>query len=79
MSVVNVRTLTNNVVRVGTDNRTSSAITVKKGADLTLQSLNNVVSTDLQDGYTLVYDSDLNKWVAQRFDGSIASIDGGTY
>jgi hypothetical protein len=56
------------------------AVTVKTGADLTVQGLKNVVSTDLQDGYTLVYDSTTNKWITQQLDGAqISSVDGGTY
>lgn len=57
----------------------STALTVKKSTGGTLQSLSNVVTTDLQDGYTLVYDSDTNKWVAQAVSTAVAAVDGGTY
>ena len=33
-----------------------ASVVVKKGGNITLQSLTNVDSTDLQDGYTLIYD-----------------------
>lgn len=69
-----------NVIRVIQGNQSSGSIVVKKGADLTVQGLSNVVSTDLQDGYTLVYDSSTNKWIAQAIEASsIATLDGGTY
>jgi hypothetical protein len=57
----------------------STAFTVKKSTGGTLQSLSNVVTSDLQDGYTLVYDSDTNKWVAQAITSAVAAVDGGTY
>lgn len=57
----------------------SAALVVKKSGDLTIQGLSNVVSTDLQDGYTLVFDSDLNKWVTQAITAVATSLDGGTY
>lgn len=67
-------------ISVTQGSQTTGAVVVKTGADLTVQGLKNVVSTDLQDGYTLVYDSTTNKWVTQQIDsGQIASVDGGTY
>jgi hypothetical protein len=77
---VTVRTnpITNIVVNQGS--QVTGAVTVKTGADLTVQGLKNVVSTDLQDGYTLVWDETSSKWVTQQIDGGqIASVDGGTY
>lgn len=60
--------------------QTSSSVVVKRGGDITLQSLKNVNTTDLQDGYTLVYDSGTGKWVSQAIDGTILpAVDGGTY
>lgn len=68
-----------NTIRVITGQQPSGSVVIKKGGDLTIQGLSNVVSTDLQDGYTLVYDSESNKWVTQQVGGAIASVDGGTY
>lgn len=77
---VTVRTKTTNNIAVTQGSQTTGAVVVKRGGDITLQSLSNVVSTDLQDGYTLVYDSQLNKWVTQLVSGdAIQSVDGGTY
>ena len=79
MTVV-VRQSSSNSIAVTQGSQTQAAITVKKGADLTVQGLSNVVSTDLQDGYTLVYDTTTNKWITQQLGiESIAGIDGGTY
>lgn len=59
---------------------TNAAYSVKKGGQLTIQSLSNVDSTNLQDGYSLVYDSDTGKWVAQAVTAAVTGIvDGGTY
>lgn len=77
-------------VRIRTPNPTSIAVTqgsqvaggivVKKAGALTVQSLSNVDTTDLQDGYTLVYDSTTNLWISQPIDtGTITLVDGGTY
>ena len=77
---VTVRTKATNNIAVTQGSQSTGAVVVKRGGDLTLQGLSNVVSTDLQDGYTLVYDSQLNKWVTQQVSGdAIQSVDGGTY
>jgi len=67
-------------IAVSQGSQSIGSVTVKKGDALTVQSLSNVVSTDLQDGYTLVYDSTTNRWVTQQIEaGSIGAVDGGTY
>ena len=78
MSVV-VNSRPSNSVSVGTGSQTNASLTIKKSTGGTLQSLSNVVTTNLQDGYTLVYDSDTNKWVAQPVSASVGNVDGGTY
>lgn len=79
MSVV-VRTATPTSISVGSGSQSTASVVVKRADNLTVQGLSNVVSTDLQDGYTLVYDSDTRKWVAQQISGAvIATVDGGTY
>ncbi len=58
----------------------SGAVVVKKAGGSTLQSLSNVDTNDLQDGYTLIYDSVTNLWVSQPIDNiAITVVDGGTY
>ena len=54
----------------------AGSITVNKSTGGTLQSLSNVVTTDLQDGYTLIYDTTTSKWVAQPITAGVASVDG---
>lgn len=77
---ITVQTSAARNISVVQGSQATGSIVVKKGADLTVQGLSNVVSTDLQDGYTLVYDSTLNKWITSPVDaGAIASVDGGTY
>ena len=77
---VTVRTNPITNIAVNQGSQVTGAVTVKTGADLTVQGLKNVVSTDLQDGYTLVYDSATNKWITQQIDGAvIATVDGGPY
>jgi hypothetical protein len=77
---VTVRTNPITTLSVSQGTQSTGAVVVKTGADLTVQGLKNVVSTDLQDGYTLVWDSTTNKWVTQQIDGGqISSVDGGTY
>jgi hypothetical protein len=47
-----------------------------------LEELKNVNSDDLNDGYTLVYDSTTNQWITQSADElalNLQNIDGGTY
>lgn len=80
MSVV-IRTTSNPTISVVQGSQGSgSAVVVKKTGDITVQGLSNVVSTDLQDGYTLIYDSETNKWVTQSIGNvTITAVDGGTY
>jgi hypothetical protein len=67
-------------IRVVQGNQPTASVVVKRAGEVTLQGLSNVVSTDLQDGYTLVYDAATNKWVTQQISGDvIATVDGGTY
>ena len=60
-------------------NSSSAAITIKKSTGGTLQSLSNVDSTNLEDGYTLIYDSETKKWVASAVTAAVAAVDGGSY
>jgi hypothetical protein len=77
---VTVRSNGPSSVSVQQGNKPVSSVVVKKPGDLTIQSLKNVVTTDLQDGYTLVYDSATNQWVSQAVDGTVLTgVDGGTY
>lgn len=77
---VTVNTPKSQSVSVSQGAQAEGSITVKRPGDMTLQSLKNVVTTDLQDGYTLIYDTETNKWVSQPLSvGTIDSVDGGTY
>ena len=66
-------------ISVTQGSRPTGSITINKSTGGTLQSLSNVVTTDLQDGYTLIYDTATNKWVAQPISAGVAAVDGGTY
>lgn len=69
-----------NNIRVIQGSRPETSIVVKKTGALTVQGLSNVDSTNLQDGYTIIYDSDTNTWIAQEIVATaVASLDGGTY
>jgi len=77
---VTVRTNTNRAISVVQGSQSTGSVTIKKGGDLKVQSLTNVVSTDLQDGYTLIYDSDTGNFVTQAISNvGINNVDGGTY
>jgi hypothetical protein len=66
-------------VTLSPSNSSSTAITVKKSTGGTLQSLSNVDSSSLEDGYTLIYDSETSKWVAAPISAGVAAVDGGSY
>ena len=76
---VTVRKNTNTGISVAQGAGAVGSITVNKSTGGTLQSLSNVVTTDLQDGYTLIYDTTTSKWVAQPISAGVASVDGGIY
>ena len=66
-------------VTLSPSNSGSTAITVKKSTGGTLQSLSNVDSSNLEDGYTIIYDSETSKWVAGPISAGVAAVDGGSY
>ena len=76
---VTVSTNSNIGISVAQGSAGAGSITINKSTGGTLQSLSNVVTTDLQDGYTLIYDIDTNKWVAQPVSASAIALDGGIY
>ena len=76
---VTVSTNSNIGISVAQGSTAAGSITINKSTGGTLQSLSNVVTTDLQDGYTLIYDTSTSKWVAQPVSVGVASVDGGTY
>ena len=76
---VTVRKNTSTGISVAQGAGAVGSITVNKSTGGTLQSLSNVVTTDLQDGYTLIYDTTTSKWVAQPISAGVASVDGGIY
>jgi hypothetical protein len=76
---ITVRKNTNTGISVAQGAGATGSITVNKSTGGTLQSLSNVVTTDLQDGYTLIYDTTTSKWVAQPITAGVAAVDGGIY
>lgn len=78
MAVV-VNSSSSSRVTLSPSNLGSTAFIVKKSTGGTLQSLSNVDSSNLEDGYTIIYDSETNKWVAAPISAGVASLDGGSY
>jgi hypothetical protein len=76
---VTVKTNTNTGISVAQGAGAVGSITVNKSTGGKLQSLSDVVTTDLQDGYTIVYDVTTNKWIAQAVSASVGTVDGGVY
>lgn len=77
---VTVRTTPQNSITVTQGSQTAGGVTIKKSGDLTLQGLSNVNSTNLDDGYTIIYDTQTRKWVTQPVSNvTITAVDGGTY
>jgi hypothetical protein len=67
-------------VTVGNSNNINTSI-VSKRAAAKVETLANVDATDLQDGYTLIFNSATNKWEAVNpaTEVRLDNIDGGTY
>jgi hypothetical protein len=61
--------------------KTINTSIVSKRATTSVQSLADVDAAGLQDGYTLIYNSDTKKWEAVNPATAVApmAIDGGTY
>jgi hypothetical protein len=79
---VTVKTSTNRGITVAQGAGATGSITVTKSTGGKLQSLVDVNTTDLQDGYTIIYDTTTNKWVSQPISAgavSVTNVDGGTY
>ena len=56
-----------------------SNLIIRKSTGGTLNSLGDVNTAFVQDGFTLIYDSDTNKWITQSVASAILSVDGGRY
>ena len=58
----------------------TASVVVKRGTDITLQTLKNVDAANLDDGYTLIYDSATQKFVTEPIGNvTLNLVDGGTY
>lgn len=66
-------------VKVTQGTSATGSITVNKSTGGKLQGLTDVVTTGLQDGYTIIYDTEINKWVAQPISAGAIAVDGGIY
>lgn len=79
MSVV-VRPRGSSTIAVNQGAQSSAAVIVKRADNLNIDNLQDVVTTDLQDGYTLVYNVTTDKWVSQPVSNvTLSAVDGGTY
>ena len=71
--------LTENTVISSKVNNPPANIVVKKAQEMVLQSITNINSDNLQDGYTLVYDAGTGEFVFSPITSAVTSVDGGTY
>ena len=79
MSIV-VRPRGGSTIAVNQGAQSSAAVVVKRADNLSIENLNDVVTTSLSDGDTLIYDEETDKWVAQPLSNVIPNaVDGGTY
>lgn len=63
------------------NSKTINTNIVSKKQATAVQTLSDVDATDLQDGYTLIYNSETKKWEAVNPASTVIldAIDGGTY
>ena len=66
-------------IAVNQGGSTPAGIVIRRSTGGTLNSLGDVVTAAIEDGYTLIYDSETNKWVSQSVASAITSVDGGYY
>ena len=78
-SSVSISAPNNSSLTVNQGSSSPSSLIVRKSTGGTLTSLGDVNTSSVQDGFTLVYDSDTNKWVAQAVASAVVSVDGGRY
>ena len=75
-----VRTQRSSSISVTQGVASTSAVVVKRGTDITLQTLKNVDASTLADGYTLIYDEASQKFVTEPLANvTLNAIDGGIY
>ena len=60
-------------------NNPPANILVKKAQEIVLQSITNINSDNLQDGYTLIYDSATGEFVFSPITAAVVTVDCGTY
>jgi hypothetical protein len=80
---LNIRVNTTPNVRTVVDTQSTKVNTRLREIDFSLVNLEELKNVDenvngLEDGYTLVYDADQQRWITRAVTG-ITNIDGGTY
>ena len=78
---ITVRQTTPNVVAIRSSqgSQAAASVVVKKATDLTIESIKNINTAGIQDGYALLYDEDTNQYVFSSLEASIGNLDGGVY
>lgn len=66
-------------VRVVQGSRPSNAVVVKRAGDISLKGLTDVDTSELQDGYALLYDNETKKFKTQQLSVTVNTVDGGSY
>ena len=78
-SSVSITAPNNSSLSINQGASSPSSLIIRKSTGGTLTSLGDVNTSSVQDGFTLIYDSDTNKWVAQAVTSAAVSVDGGRY
>ena len=71
--------MTNRIV-VNQGGSSTSSVVVKRGTDITIQTIKNVDASSLADGYTLIYDEGTQKFKTEPLANiTLNAVDGGIY
>lgn len=76
---ITVTSPNNSSIAINQGGSSPAGLVIRKSTGGTLNSLGDVVTAAIEDGYIIVYDSETNKWVSQSVASAITSVDGGYY
>jgi len=79
MSTVVVSSPTTRVITSSKSQQPANILLKKLDATIKLQQISNINTTNLTDGFGLVYDAETNEFVFSSLTAVVGNVDGGTY
>jgi hypothetical protein len=79
MSTIVVSSPTTRVITSSKSQQPANILLKKLDTNIKLQQISNINTTNLTDGFGLVYDAETNEFVFSALTAVVGNVDGGTY